>query len=150
MASEDMVEIRTPDLYVRETLQDASQDLSQDLSPDSFCDELEQAKMASLEESWKYNAACNQRWSTFQPILNRLKRIGMLDKKMKTVYDMLSVILYKYSYNVEVSITESEYVFIERYMQFFRLSPSDRSNLFDVLTRLRFCPENSSEYPPIT
>jgi hypothetical protein len=148
-----MENIRDPDVYKMETLVDSLEtipfDSSQEVSwNETFdetcqetCDEIEQAKLASLatlEESWRIHADYRQRWDTFQPILTRLKRLGMLDKNMQKVYDLLSVALYQYSYKVEVSISEVEYLFIERYMKFFRMKPEDRSNLQDALLHLRF------------
>jgi hypothetical protein len=133
-------EIRTPDVYQMETLLDSLQDASWN-EPYESSQELEQAKLASLamlEESWRIQANYRQKWDSFQPILTRLKRLGMLDKNMKKVYDLLSVVLYQYSYNVKVSITEEEYLFVEQYMRLFRMTPQDRSNLQDTLTRLRF------------
>lgn len=133
-------EIRHPDVYKMETLFDSLQDASWNEPYEStqMSQELEQAKLASLEESWRIQANYRKRWDTFQPILTRLKRLGALDKNMKKVYDFLSVVLYQYSYNVEVSITEEEYLFVEQYMRLFRMTPQDRSNLQDTLTRLRF------------
>lgn len=140
-------EIRVPDVYQMETLVDSLQDASWNEPYESrdestqMSQELEQAKLASLEmleESWRIQANYRKRWDTFQPILTRLKRLGMLDKNMKKVYEFLSVVLYQYSYNVEVSITEEEYLFVEQYMRLFRMTPQDRSNLQDTLTRLRF------------
>jgi hypothetical protein len=133
-------EIRTPDAYKTETLVDplnrihlnSFQNSLQDIS----CDELEQAKLASLEESWKYTAACQKRWTTFQPILARLQRLGAYDKNIKTVYDLLSVGLYRDSYHIESSISESEYNFIDQQLKLFRMTPTEKSNLYEALHRL--------------
>jgi len=111
------------------------------LTHDSFC--LEQATLASLEESWKVQAECNKRWSVFQPILNRLKRLGMLDKNIKKVYDILSVTLYQYAHKVDVSITEEEYMLIDKHMQLFRMTKTDSTHLNEALNHLRFGREST-------
>jgi hypothetical protein len=111
------------------------------VSHDSFC--LEQATLASLEESWKVQAECNKRWSVFQPILNRLKRLGMLDKNIKKVYDILSVTLYQYAHKVDVSITEEEYMLIDKHMQLFRMTKTDSTHLNEALNHLRFGREST-------
>ena len=132
--------VRVPDAYKMDTLFDSLQDASWN-EPDQMSQELEQAKLASLaslEESWRIQSNYRQRWDTFQPILTRLKRLGTLDKNTKKLYDLLSVVLYQYAYNVKVSITEEEYLFIEKYTRHFRMTPQDRSNLQDALLHLRF------------
>jgi len=141
-------EIRDPDLYKTETLVDTIDTLVDPLNhihlhsfQENYCEEnsceLEKAKLESLEESWKYQAACQQRWTRFQPILGRLQRLGAYDKNIKTVYDLLSVVLYRDSYHVDTSITEEEYIFIDKHLQFFRMTSSDKNNLYDTLQRLR-------------
>jgi hypothetical protein len=105
---------------------------------DISLNELEQAKLASLEESWKYQSACEKRWNKFQPILGRLQRLCLYDKNIKTVYDILSVALYRYSYNADTSITEAEYIFIDKHLQLLRMTVVDRNHLYDTLTRLRY------------
>ena len=138
------MDLREPDAYKMESLLDSLQDASWNepsQQTSSECCELEQAKLASLaslEESWRIQANYRQRWESFQSILIRLKRLGMLDKNMQKVYDLLSVVLYQYSYNVKVSITEEEYLFIEKYTRLFRMKPEERSNFQDTLTHLRF------------
>ena len=129
-------EMRAPDSYKTETLVDQMETIHLDSFQEK--DELEEAKLASLEESWKYQTACEQRWSMFQPMLSRLQRLGTYDKNIKTVYDLLSVALYRYSYNADTSISEAEYIFIDKHLQFFRISPADKSNLYTTLNRLRF------------
>jgi hypothetical protein len=158
------MEVRKPDAYTMETLVDSPrkskprksrstatkptqmmnsyQDIScYDLSDaiDDLSDELEQAKLESLE-SWKVEIA-SKRWESFQSILNRLKRLGMLDNSMKKVYDLLSVLLHDYSYNIDTSITEEEYVFIEKYLHLFRMTPTESANLNETL---RVCLKHSS------
>jgi hypothetical protein len=142
-------EIRAPDVYKTETLMDPIDTLVDPLNhihlhsfQENSC-ELEKAKLESLEESWKYQAACQQRWSKFQPILGRLQRLGAYDKNIKTVYDLLSVALYRDSYHVDTSITEEEYIFIDKQLQLFRMTSSDKTNLYDSLNRLRLENENN-------
>jgi hypothetical protein len=139
-------EIRAPDSYKTETLAEDLETVYFD-SFNSFqettCDELEQAKLASLEESWKINAACSKRWNSFQPFLQRLKQLCRYDKDIHKAYDLLSIVLYQYAYQVEVSITETEYIFIDKTVLCLRMSPEERSNLYDALNRLRFEHENN-------
>lgn len=134
MESEDVRpydDIRTPDSYKQETLCDEPS------FQDTSIDELEKATLASLEESWKVDAACRQRWNAFQPILTRLKRLGNYDKSIHSLYNLLSVALYKYAYNTDVSISEEEYIFIDKQMQLFRMTQSEKDNLYDTLQRIR-------------
>ena len=145
------IEIRPPDVYKSETLVETLADPLNRMTLNSFqdpfqdisCDELEKAKLESLEDSWKYNAACQQRWTTFQPILGRLQRLGAYDKNIKTVYDILSVGLYRDAYHIDASITEAEYIFIEKQLKLFRMNPTEKSNLYEALHRLRFENENT-------
>jgi len=134
-------EIRTPDAYKTETLVETLVDPLNRIHLNSFQDtfqdnSLEEAKLASLEESWKYNAACQKRWATFQPILARLQRLGAYDKNIKTVYDLLSVGLYRDSYHIDSSISKSEYNFIDQQLKLFRMTPTEKSNLYEALHRL--------------
>ncbi len=83
----DPMEIRAPDSYQTETLIDPLEDPFHDPFHDSFhdslqdisCNELELALMTSLEESWKLQSTYDSRWESFQSILSRLKRLGILD-----------------------------------------------------------------------
>jgi hypothetical protein len=130
------MDIRTPDNYKMETLMDTNDlDSSQELS----CNELEQAMLESLEESWRVNAECSARWEKFQPILSRLKRFGYYDKIIQKLYDMLSVLLYKYSYNMEETLSMEDYLFIDKNMKQFRMKEGEQTILEDALIRLRFC-----------
>lgn len=138
----DPMEIRAPDSYQTETLIDPLEDPFHDSFHDSLqdisCNELELALMTSLEESWKLQSTYDSRWESFQSILSRLKRLGILDKSMQNVYDLLSSVLYKYSYNQEVSITEEEFIQIDRCLRFFRMKPEERSHFNDTIHRIRF------------
>jgi len=130
-------DVRPPDGYKQETLRD---ELSfQEFSfQDTSIDELEKATLASLEESWKVDAACRQRWNSFQSILVRLKRLGNYDKTIHSLYNLLSVSLYKYAYNTDVSISGEEYIFIDKQMKLFRMTKYEKDNLYDTLNRIRF------------
>ncbi len=129
-----MNDIRTPDNYKIETLVNSRIDSSQEIS----CNELEEAMLASLEESWRVNAACSERWTKFQPILTKLKRLGYYDKIIQRVYDMLSVLLYKYSYNMEEILPMEDYIFIDKNMKHIRMKEEDQKNLEEALIRLRY------------
>jgi len=132
------VEIRRPDSYTHETLVTDLFHSSQESYRDLSCHELELAMMLSLEESRKVDTICHTRWKSFQSILNRLKRLIFLDKQLYKVYEILQDVLYNYSFNVDTTISETDYVFIDKHLQHFRMTPADRSNLKDTLTRLRF------------
>jgi hypothetical protein len=132
------MDVRSPDSYKTETLVN-----TMNSSEENSSDELEQATLASLEETWKYNAACSKRWDSFQSILIRVKRLGMLDASMKQVYDLLSVSLYKYSYHQDVSITEEEFILIDKQLQHFRMSTLEKETLNDALLKIRY--EHSME-----
>jgi len=129
-------DIRPPDSYKQETLY--SGPLQDEPLQEYPIDELEKATLASLEESWKVDAACRQRWNAFQPILSRLKRLGNYDKSIHSLYNLLSVALYKYAYNVEVTISDEEYIFIDKQMKLFRMTKTEKDNLYDTLSRIRF------------
>lgn len=126
-------DIRSPDSYKQEVLYSGPLQ-TQDIP----IDELEKATLASLEESWKVDAACRQRWNAFQSILTRLKRLGNYDKSIHSLYDLLSVALHKYAYNVEVTISEEEYIFIDKQLQMFRMTKPEKDNLYNTLNRIRF------------
>jgi hypothetical protein len=136
------MDVRNPDSYKTETLVEETM-VEPYSSEDTPFDELEKAKLESLEETWKYNAACNQRWQSFQSILTRVKRLGMLDASMKQVYDLLSASLYKYSYHQDVSITEEEFILIDKQLQHFRMSKLEKDTLNDSLLKIRY--EHSME-----
>lgn len=129
------MDIRTPDNYKMETLIDSNNlDSSQEIS----CNELEQAMLASLEESWRVNAKYSARWESFQSILSKLKIVGHYDKTIQKIYDILSVLLYKYSYNIEESLSSEDYIFIIKNLQQIRILEEDRKNLENTLVYLRF------------
>jgi len=136
-------EIRAPDSYKTETLADDLETIHLDSFQENSCDELEQAKLASLEESWKVNAACIQRWTSFQPFLQRLRQLCRYDPDIQTAYNLLSVVLYQFSYNVDASISEKDYIFIDKTVLHLRLTTEERANLYEALNRLRFEHENS-------
>lgn len=139
------MDIRTPDNYKMETLvsqhvdrNNLDVDVDLDSSQDISCNELEKALLESLEESWRVNAGRNEQWEKFQSILKRLKIVGHYDTTIKKVYDLLSVLLYKYSYNIEETLSTEDYVFIIKNLQQFRMTKEDRENLETTLIRLRF------------
>jgi hypothetical protein len=133
----DSMEIRTPDSYKTETLVNHS---SQDIScheSDISCHELELAMLQSMEEAWAKEAECAALWTSFQSILERLKRIGFFDKEVQKIYELLSVHLYKYAYQVDDSVSEETCEWIKEKLETVRLSPKERESIDKALTHLR-------------
>jgi len=135
----DNMDIRTPDKYKTETLVTnldnnlANTNLSQDIS----CHELELAILQSIEEAWTKDAECAALWQLFQPLLERLKRIGYYEPEIRTIHDLLSIHLYKYAYQVEVSLSEETCQWIDQKLITVRMSTLEREQLAKALTHLR-------------
>ena len=127
------MDIRTPDSYKTETLVDDNMDSSQDIS----CHELELAMIQSMEEAWAKEAECAALWSSFQPLLERLKRISYYETEFRKIYDLLSVHLYKYSYQVEDSLSEETCDWVKETLKTVRLSPKECQSIDKALTHLR-------------
>lgn len=130
------MDIRTPDSYKNEILVDSNQ--PQHSSQDISCHELEIAMLQSMEEAWAKDAECAVLWSSFQPFLIRLKRIGNYDNDLRKIHDMLSVLLYKYAYHSEDFLTEETYEWIEKHLKTIRILPLERDLLTKAFTHLRY------------
>ena len=131
------MDIRTPDNYTTETLlQHSSRDTSRHES-DISCRELELAMLESMEEVWAKEAECAALWASFQPFLVRLKRVGHYDEDLQKIYDLLSVMLYKFAYQVEDFLSEETYRWIEKHLKTIRLSSEERTQLTKAFDHLR-------------
>lgn len=131
------MDIRSPDNYTTETLlQDSPQDISSH-ELDISCRELELAMLQSMEEAWAKEAECAALWTSFQPVLERLKRIGHYDKEVSKIHELLSVHLYKFAYQVDDAISEETLQWIEKHLKTVRLSPKEHEAIDKVLTHLR-------------
>ena len=131
---EPMESIRSPDLYQMDQLVDSRLDPSQDPFQDQD-DELEQARLASLEESWASNKAARDKWAQFQPILDHVKRVGAFDKTIQQVYDLLSILLYQYAYGIDAFVPIETLDLIEHRVKTIRIP--DRELLTHVMDHLR-------------
>lgn len=131
------MDIRTPDSYKTETLIDSTQHSSQNSSQDMSCHELELALLQSMEEAWEKEAHSSALWSSFQPLLERLKRIGYYEPEYRKIYELLSVHLYKYAYQVEDSLSEETSRWIEQHLVRVRLSSEEREQIHKVMTHLQ-------------
>jgi len=100
-------------------------------------DEIELAILASLEEEYKQLETCATLWDSFQELLNRLKRIGNFDKNVFQVYELLSIYLYKYSYQIYDTLSEETYQFIQMHLKGIRMTKVDEEQLNCALNRLR-------------
>lgn len=127
------MDVRTPDRYKMETLNDSLSVNS--LSVDSLVDDFEKVRMISLEEA---TTQCETTWDSFQPVLNHLKRIGRYDKTVQDIHDTLSVLLYKYSYQIYDTLTEESHLWIEENLKKIRIDKEDRESLSEVFMRIRF------------
>ena len=133
----DHMDIRTPDNYTTETLVDhSSRDTSRHES-DISCRELELALLQSMEEAWSKEAECAALWASFQPFLERLKRVGHYDEDLQKIYDLLSVMLYKFAYQVEEFLSEETYHWIEKHLKTVRVSTEERNQLTKAFDSLR-------------
>lgn len=140
---EHTMDIRTPDNYKSERLYDTWEDVGspwKNFEPpqdSNEATELEKAMLLSLEESWRVNRDASHKWKSFQPLLKKIKRIGMFDPEIQQVFDLLSMILYQYSYEVSEPMTEECYLFIEKNIKPIRISEEERDNLKRVMDHLR-------------
>lgn len=136
------MDIRTPDSYKTEALVQnmdnthSSQDNSCHES-DISCRELELAMLQSMEEAWVKEAQCAALWTSFQQVLERLKRIGYYDKEVQKIYELLSVHLYKHAYQVDDIMSEETCDWIEQHLKTVRLSIAEHELLSKALTQLR-------------
>jgi hypothetical protein len=130
------MDIRTPDSYTTETLVDSNHS-TQDSSQDISCHELELALLQSMEEAWTKEAQCVALWASFQPFLERLKRIGYYEPEYRKIYELLSIHLYKYAYQVEDTLSEETSRWIEQSLIRVRLSKEEREQIDKALTHLR-------------
>jgi hypothetical protein len=134
------MDIRTPDSYKTETLVDSTEHSSQDIScheSDISCRELELAMLQSMEDAWAKEAERAAVWSSLQPMLEKIKRIGYYEPDYRKIYELLSIHLYKYAYDVEDSMSEETCDWIERKLKPMRLSPVEREQISKALIRLR-------------
>ena len=122
------MDVRSPDAYKMETLAETTMD------------EIELAILASLEEEYKQSEKCSILWDSFQEILSRLKRIGNYDKNVLQVYEILSINLYKYSYQIYERLSEETYRFIETHLKRIRLTTNEKNILNEAFNRLRSGP----------
>jgi hypothetical protein len=123
------MDVRTPDSYKTETMVDHDV---------TTLDEIEQAINASLEEEFKQLEKCGALWDSFQEILIRLKRIGNYDKNVFQVYEILSIYLYKYSYQIYDYLSEETYHFIQTHIKRIRLTMKENELLNQALNRLHY------------
>jgi hypothetical protein len=130
--------IRTPDSYKTESLVDphSSQEISCHES-DISCRELELAMLQSMEEAWAKDAERATIWSSFQPMLEKIKRIGYYEPDYRKIDELLSIHLYKYAYDVEDSMSEETCHWIEQKLKTVRLSSAEQEQLSKALTHLR-------------
>ena len=122
------MDVRSPDAYKMETLAETTMD------------EIELAILASLEEEYKQSEKCSILWDSFQEILSRLKRIGNYDKNVLQVYEILSINLYKYSYQIYERLSEETYRWIETHLKRIRCTPNEKNILNEAFNRLRSGP----------
>lgn len=133
------MDVRTPDSYKMDTLvEHSTQTRSRPESHDISCQELELAMLQSIEEAWNKEAECAVLWSSFQPLLERLKRLGYYDEDIRKIYDLLSVLLYKYAYQVDDFLSEETYQWIEKHLKAVRMSTEEREHLTKGFNHLRF------------
>lgn len=121
------MDVRSPDAYKMETL----------MGLPETADEIELAILASLEEEYKQAEKCSTLWDSFQEILSRLKRIGNYDKNVFQLYEILSIYLYKYSYQIYETLSEETYLFIETHLKGIRLTTNEKNILNEAFNRLR-------------
>jgi hypothetical protein len=121
------MDVRTPDLYRMETLVDPS--------VQTTVDDFEKVRLLSLEEA---HTQCEETWNSFQPVLDHLKRIGKYDKTIQDIYDVLSILLYKYAYHVKDTLTEEAHEWIETHLKTIRIQQEERDRLSQVFMLIRF------------
>lgn len=132
------MDIRSPDSYIMETLVESNSPNSPNLSQDISCHELELAMIESLEEVWVKDATNAVLWESFQPFLERLKRIGHYDSEIQKIHELLSILLYKYSYQIEDFLSEENYQWIEKHLKTVRISLIEREELTKAFNHLRY------------
>lgn len=141
------MDLRRPDSYKMETLVETnSPNFSQNLSQDNdiSCHELELAMLESLEEAWTKENECASLLSSFQPFLEHLKRVGYYDSEFLKIHDILSVLLYKYSYQIEYSLSEETLQWIEKHLKTMRISPMEQERLNKAFHPFRFTEQSSN------
>ena len=127
------MEPRKPDLYQMDQLVDAG--YQEDHIDHDLDSELEQARLASLEDSWAFNKTARDKWVRFQPMLEHVKRVGAFDKAIQHVYDLLSILLYQYAYGIDAFVPLDTLDLIEHRVKSIRLP--DRELLQGVMDHLR-------------
>jgi hypothetical protein len=93
--------------------------------------------LQSMEEAWTKDAERALIWSTFQPMLEKIKRISYYEPEYRRIYELLSVHLYKYAYDVEDSMSEKTCHWIEQKLKTVRLSSAEQERLSKALIHLR-------------
>jgi hypothetical protein len=124
------MEPRAPDLYQMDQLVD-----SEYPETDERDSEMEQARLASLEDSWAFNKTARDKWDRFQPMLEHVKRVGAFDKTIQQVYDLLSILLYQYAYGIDAFVPLDTLDLIEHRIKTIRLP--DKDLLQGVMDHLR-------------
>lgn len=129
------MEPRSPDTYRMDQLV-PSNTYPDESYPDEYPnDEMEQALLKSLEESWANNKASLDKWNKFQPLLSQVKRVGSYDKGVHLIYDPLSMLLYQYSYSMDLYVTIEVLDQIESQLKSVRIP--DRELFTSVMGHLR-------------
>ncbi len=128
---DNTMEPRAPDLYHMDQMVDTEPQDPQDPTEP----ELEQAMLASLEESWACNKIARDKWTRFQPLLEQVKRVGAFDKTIQQVYDLLSILLYQYAHGIDALVPVESLDLIESQLKSVRLT--DRTLLQEVMGHLR-------------
>jgi hypothetical protein len=109
--------------------------VSEEDPTEAYDSDVEQARLASLEDSWAYNKTCQDKWVRFQPMLEHVKRVGAFDKTIQQVYDLLSILLYQYSYGIDALVPLDTLDHIEHRVKSIRLP--DKELLQSVMDHLR-------------
>ena len=125
----NLMEPRPPDTYQMDQL------VSEEDPTEAYDSDVEQARLASLEDSWAYNKTCQDKWVRFQPMLEHVKRVGAFDKTIQQVYDLLSILLYQYSYGIDALVPLDTLDHIEHRVKSIRLP--DKELLQSVMDHLR-------------
>lgn len=69
--------------------------------------------------------------------MERLKRVGHYDQDLQKIYDLLSVMLYKFAYQVEDFLSEETYNWIEKHLKTVRLSSEEKNQLAKAFNHIR-------------
>ena len=131
------MEPRAPDSYLTEQLVTTNvsfEDVNMDITEEPDLD-LEQARLASLEDSWAFNKVARDKWAKFQPLLEHVKRVGAFDKTIQQVYDLLSILLYQYAYGIDAFVPMDTLDLIETQLKNVRVP--DRDRFQEVMDHLR-------------